>query len=457
MRYFFIILFLLPLSSLHAEEIQEPALLPFGLPELPSASSDQPLFYLSFQNEHAFRELLFAPFSRLITTHKFQAVLQSEIIYPFSIGKSFSANENFSSDNTSTSLGLTKPHGDFVTINREIDLGDKAIKILENIEYLLTPVGELQYEQKIRWFDASNLLREASSRLIISGNTNQSQYLKEYLLEFTAPTALYSHTYVLQRFLDSQKDKLCIYSPILQRPRCVPSANKADAIFIEPLTLEDVYIWIENPTLVTARVVADTYKLVPFADKKEYSIAEIKTTSNVGEQEKEISSAYTIEGLLNFLERTGEQKQTTTLWNHQSAAFGMVPQWNPTSWVFVPRRVWIIEIYPKDIYASYGKIILVVDQESNLPIYKMVFDQKNIFQKMIIASWGKASVHGSNPAQAFLSGLLIATTNDQFLTVTTDRVRFFDSMNHAYQEDFERIRKRVFVEETEEVEDANKN
>ena len=105
------------------------------------------------------------------------------------------------------------------------------------------------------------------------------------------------------------------------------------------------------------------------------------------------------------------------LWNYQSRQMPQLAPWVPTSAVFVPRRVWILELNPRDPYSATGREILMVDQQTLLPVYKLVYDRIGEYRKTVIGAWGRMRSKDNKLQSPFCAFVLAVDQSAQSATV----------------------------------------
>jgi hypothetical protein len=98
------------------------------------------------------------------------------------------------------------------------------------------------------------------------------------------------------------------------------------------------------------------------------------------------------------------------LWNHESRRYESNAAWVPTSVFFVPRKVWIVEVAPKDPYYLTGRQVLVIDQESFLPFYKVIYNRGGEYERMLMAGWALASSNNGT-TKLPVPGFVLAVSN----------------------------------------------
>ena len=379
------------------------------------------------------------------------------------------------------------PFGDQDDISNEADPERKAYKILWNIAYLEGAARDVFYHMQMDWIGTQALLRSARGgvyrktwfgpvpvKAVAAATTTPiatpaataspsaslpPQQTEANAAQVTAPAPVFSGvTDVLRqdglrlfappvvsgfsqfswRYRGPQQDRIWLFSPVLRDLREQLPANRGDVILGGNLSYDDLFVWSTKIQSVHARVVDQKVLFVPvpslnfyrleaqpFSEQPKAELGGFASRSELPpakEGEAKPDSALTVRGF----HKRADGTSAMVIWNHQSRQLPQLAPWVPTTVSFVPRRTWIIEITPIDPYAVNGKEILIVDQESQLPVYKLVYDRIGEYRKTVIGAWGLARTKDGKVAFPFAAFVLALDQSAQSATgATTELVQTF--------------------------------
>ncbi len=383
------------------------ALLPPEIPELPKPGDQTNRLFVNSHNEELFRDVLLAPISRWLKNEK--AVLRV-----------------FSHLNFEPSLGI-----DTSLVEKEVNSEKKALGILLNTIEALRKVDEIAYNISLSWISSTGTTR-TSEGVLYRYFEKDPPILFHELFSLHSPSVVYGYRQVTTRYGDETEDAVWMFSPVLGKSRRLLQTNRSDEIIDGMLSFDDLFVWSGKIQSTNARVVADKVILVPFAS---LSLLELQTEETTYTEVLEVETAEgaieSSEGKITkesiptvFGEHLYDGKRTTALVNAQTRQLAGVSPWMPTTAAFVPRRVWIIELSSKDPYYTVGKQILVVDQETMLPIYKVVYDQRSRYFKTVFGGWGFVSKGEQQlPILSFL--VSVDRTASEAMAIITDNAQIF--------------------------------
>lgn len=272
------------------------------------------------------------------------------------------------------------------------------------------------------------------------------------VLQLVSPPVVFGYATIGWRYRGTDDDALWMYSPVIERRRQLLDSNRSDSLLGGALTLDDLFVWSGKTQGVDARVVEDKILFVPFPALSPYALVDeeisrklspvpnessLSSTSSVSSltpspvpaPKVEISDAhveYEKTKAVNGLFEGSDQKPETMLWNFTNKKFLNFAPWLPTEVRFVPRRVWILELSPRDPFYQSGRQILVVDQESMLPVYKVVYNRHGGYQRTIVGGWGLAATEDGSirfPFSAYV--LAVEQGFDPAVCVSHNYVRTF--------------------------------
>ena len=287
----------------------------------------------------------------------------------------------------------------------------------------------------------------------------QSPILFRDVFKLLAPPVVGGFSVTTWRYLGEDDDQMWIHSPVLGRTRRVLGSNRSDPILGSALIPDDLFVFSGKPQQFAAKVLEEKVLLLPFAALK---IAEMKpraltksaqlvdgaassgdsasssglpaaaTASSsipaVNLATAKTDSADSAEQILTISELFSRRDNSAAfiMWNYETGRFPQAAAWLPTTMTFVPRRVWLVELEPKDPFYLTGKEILVVDQESMLPFYKLVYERNGGYKKTVFGAWALASDSSGAARLPFLAGLASVEHQSRVAAaITTDSVRTF--------------------------------
>jgi hypothetical protein len=389
------------------------------MPLLPDPENVDDRLFITRSNVSSFNDLLLAPVATWIREGLFVAQVVRKLPFRWQFNSAWreatiknatiaSLDENFNITTTEDNeLAFGFPFGSSADINTERDSVAKAYKILWNVSYSEAMSRDVYYGSEIVWIGRQAPLR--SSRGLIVRNYEQAHdreedlnnVLRRDLLKLFSPPVVFGFATLSWRHKDAKEDKVWIYSPVLERSREVLQSNRSDPIIEGALSFDDLFVWSSKVQSVFAKVVEEKFILVPFSsmrvmllEKEEISDlpqASLLEDSRDGivENESVENTAWSVVDLFD----SPSGRRRSMLWNYETKKFPGYAPWVPTEVIFAPRKVWILEISPKDPYYLAGKQVLVVDQETMLPIYKVVYNRRGGYEKTVFGAWAL----GSNP------------------------------------------------------------
>lgn len=414
------------------------AALPSGSPNLPPANSEK--LFLSKSNLEQFQNALVAPLAEWVKEGRFVApvVRESGFAWDLSTEWRSSTAQNSTIFELDEQHGLRLkgapgvelgfPFGDAASINAEQDKVRRAYKILWNVALAESAASDLLYSLELSWMSSQSLLRKATGMYykqyfkdfsvmpatavqlssagaeLVGANSSQpptkeDKILSRELLRFFSPPVVFGFSEIATRFYGQSEDKVWIFSPVTGRSRPVLQSNRSDALLGSVLNFDDLGVWSGKIQSVAARLIEEKVLLVPLsssvvsevASRKVARLAEAMTPEESASKPAEVKS--TEEEILTVADTLQRRDggATKVSWNYESARFPQAAAWLPTSFSLVPKRVWLIEMIPTDPYYLNGKEILIVDQESMLPVYKLVYDRDGSYKKTVIGGWNLAS------------------------------------------------------------------
>lgn len=260
-----------------------------------------------------------------------------------------------------------------------------------------------------------SLLRNFDTKVDYS-NEKDAVYFRE-LFSFYAPSVIRGFSISTTRYQSGSQDLVQILSPVLKQPRHVAEVNREDLLLDGNLSVNDLFMFSGNPRAFDWKL-ADRKKMyVPYisdakllAEEKvlnEQILSDIKPFKPIEPggpiSAKCVKGIYPksqggSDGFVNWrFESTGSDAK----------ARGVFAPWSPLTPVFVLRDVWVVEAFPRDPFYQYGKQVMFIDTQSYLPFYRLVYDRRGIYQRLLMASWAIAS-DSSTKNQVPVVGFILA-------------------------------------------------
>ncbi len=449
---------------------EEPLLppLPEGVPALPSPRDRSGGLIVTSRNEASFEDLLLAPVAVWLKEDRFvmRTVRNIDFVWKLSADWEEASRKNSVTADIDEGASIVwkepaepaAPFGDTERVNAEPDPVRRAKKILWNIEYRQGAAKDVLYDVELVWMGAQNALRRASGltyrrvyhslaeqqsvqpkakpaaaapqssatpepvATAVEAEGQGSELLRQELFHLYSPPVVYGYSQIGWRYRGAEEDRYWMHSPILGATRELLQSNRSDSILGSGLSLDDVFVWSTKPQSVQAKVVAEKVLLLPFSSLNIYR-AEMQPSAGLptsklapaGEAAPKAENFLTAKG---FHQRS-DGSLSMVMWNADTRQFAQFPPWVPTTVFFVPRKVWIIELAPKDPYYSVGREILIVDQESQLPFYKLVYDRFGEYRKTVIGSWGLAQARDGRVRFPFSTFVMSVDRDSQSTSVLT--------------------------------------
>ncbi|MCB0323138.1 MAG: DUF1329 domain-containing protein [Bdellovibrionales bacterium] len=370
------------------------------------------------------------------------------------------------------------PFGFARHIQEEGDPKRRAQMVLWNVSYALAAARDVLYEGELAWVGAQTLLRRSDgifySRsylrpfrapapvpLVSQAEAGQEKksdssskpaeaetevpppltfsgpgdLFGQQLLQLVSPPVVYGYSQVGWRFRGPEEDLLWLYSPVIAKARQVLSSNRSDPLLGGIMTLDDLLVWGQKVQAVDATVLDEKTLLVPFPALTYYLMEQAERSAAPGAKlfgevsAAEVQAAHAGSGgtplpsVRGYYQRL-DGSHTMTLWNHENRGVAKFAPWVPTSVTFVPREVWILELLPRDPYYLTGREILVVDKKAMLPVYKLVYDQQGVFQRLVMGGWGLARNKDGSARFPFAGFVLAVQAGaEEAMTFTPQAVR----------------------------------
>lgn len=190
---------------------------------------------------------------------------------------------------------------------------------------------------------------------------NSNTFLQQMMTYVGEPFELRGTVQMSWTYNSPKPDAAWAYVPMLRRVRRVSAAVRSDPFLGSDFCTDDTNAWAGKNMDVTWKYVGQKTLLLPFPTEK----------TQVVKQNSDGSI---------------ETEYIPVKIGHEDPAFKGAP-WAPLSLVWVPRPVWLVEGMPKDPYYNYGRQIFIMDRDTNLCFYKVVYDRSGEYWKTVLVSW----------------------------------------------------------------------
>lgn len=436
------------------------AQLPQDIPPLPGPlESDHPL-YLTKSNASLFHEILLAPLASWLKDGIFIGRVARTLGYNWELSaewtRASAENAKHFTLDEQANLVLREgtplpgfPFGLAEAINAEQDPVRRAYKILWNLTYAEAPSVDVLYELELSWIGARGQSRscsgvfyrqmavrtsedrDAAARAECKegeqcGPAPKEAVFREEVLHFRAPPVVLGFAQIARRYLGPREDDLWMHSPVTGQNRHIFSSNRSDPILGGLLTFDDLFVWSGKVQAFNAKVVDEKVLLAPFVSTRALELTKVQVgrpsavlpasvSGSVEPVKPGWGGAFHASGVYSRRDGT----PSNMIWNFESAKFPQAAPWVPSAAIFVPRRVWIVEVSPRDPYYLSGRQILVIDQESMLPLYKVVYDRNGAYKKTVIGAWGLAASPDGSVRFPFFGFVLAVKHDAQFAMAAT--------------------------------------
>ncbi len=238
-----------------------------------------------------------------------------------------------------------------------------GVKVIWNYFYTAAWwAGSSRAQAELLWLSAKGVDRQASQEVVFKyyegvspdfrPPANPNNLVAQFLAKTTKPADLYGTVALSWRYRDPHKrDSLWAYVPALRRVRAVSPANRSDGFLGSDMSQDDGQFFDGKPEDFTWKLVGERDAL-RFVDP-------YRLTGDV-----------TVIPLPGGGWR-GVMKPTPAYGFEDKSWKGLA--WAPVADKLARRRVWVIEAVPKDKYYLYGKLELLVDQETWQGVYSRKF------------------------------------------------------------------------------------
>lgn len=245
-----------------------------------------------------------------------------------------------------------------------------GLMLAYNQEFQRYAVEATIFQGRTIWIGEGGYEREISTRFMEFGNyyhsktvPNPEGFARQTIFTIVAPYDLQGTSIMTWQRLGSKLDSNFAYIPAIRRIRRTSPASRSDAMFGSDLTTDDFAVFNGKMESMNWNYLETKEMLVPFLTKD----------------------------IIPFhAQADGSFKVADTGW--EGVKFGyMVDGWKgapwcPTNWIWKKRKVYVIEMIPKDKYYNYGRSIMVMDADTYSFIAKENYDRSGALWKIIMNS-----------------------------------------------------------------------
>lgn len=376
-----------------------------GLPALKTQEKKRSLESLTHSNLSQFQERLVAPLVTLVREKKIALQTSDQLTFTWRMSaewdKATEENQNkFEVGVDGRILGVPysfgQPFARELVDSSALESSLRARMILWNAQALQSALGLFCYQGNLLTLGASNLQYRSvirHCRLIGQNDQGLEQddlFLRD-LLVFLAPSSMSGFSVITQRFAASKLDAVKIYSTVLGRIREVNEENRSDPLIGDLISIDDLLLMSVNLRSLHVKLLEDKELYVPFISGGPLGLREsiVPRESVVG-----LSPAINGEAIAGAVATQVVMPEDgasgAVAFGFESDGSGQSLPWLPQNAVFIPRKVWVIEAQPAEPYYSTGKQVFFIDQETWLPMMKLVYAKDGQYKGLFMAIWSLA-------------------------------------------------------------------
>ena len=448
-------------ASAYAEDAALPAeMLPASMPPLPSARDRSGGLLLVSDTVEPYKDLFAPPVYDWIKARRMvvRAVRGLESAWTLTEGWQTASKGPETRFQLTKDFGIEKnpavpdqalgfPFGDRELLNAEADPQARAYKILWNALFTARMSEELRYTFEMTWSGSQILRRRADAfwyGRFFPQLQNEQPFLSQWVFRFLTPPGSQNYSLLSWDFRDNTQSRFWIYSPPIQRLRELLPANRSDGILASNLNTDDLFVWSGDFRRFSVKVLEERQIFVLFPSVRSYQLvpqsgevlapetpdsskpsasptpAESASPPAAGSAAPKPSSASLPSlAVTGLKDRSFGGGPAAVLWNYDTKQFPQLAPWVPLSVSAVPRKVWVIELVPKDPFYEAGRILLSVDQEMMLPVMKVTYDRIGEFQKIVMGGWGLAEKKDRSLVLPFFAFAMSAEQDASAVTAIT--------------------------------------
>ena len=251
----------------------------------------------------------------------------------------------------------------------ELDPADPKVvrKIMYNHQYMQHAYGNFRFNFQLIWVGRGGFEREVNARWQSASMTchpgakdiqNPDGIEKYSILLVTKPYDIAGTAIMLWRYLSPKSpDNSFGYVPAIRRVRRMSAANRSDTFVGSDECVDDANGYDGKITAFDWKLLRVQEALVPMLDTRIFPF--------VANEQGEWLTTKDIKPVI---------------YGYQKEGWKGAP-WAPTNLVWVKRKMYVIEMTPKDRYYNYGVHYLWADPETYATTYKIIHDRSGNYWK----------------------------------------------------------------------------
>lgn len=395
--------FALSLSPVCAQEKApvDELVLPEGVPPLPDVAKGPPVL-INSANVQSWKSLLVPELLSSVKSGVVSPAARAKLGYFWRFDDEWEGQsyKNFSTNRLALVGGSTVLRAD-VALNRGFPFGAEAevltestpellgARVLWNAQSVWWGQGSLDAEFDLSWLKEGRPVRALRGEFIraypaLLGMEGSAQIFRERLT-LIAPEVIKGLAWLTYRFRGGDEDVVWFYSPAIRKARQLTGSNRSDVIARGVTAMDDLFVWSGKAELVDATADRSVVALAPFAGTA------LGQLSPAGEQCFEANFGGGAE--------EGTMAQISSVLDEANTVLSNA--------VFVPRRMWRVELTSGDPYSLYGRQVLYVDKASMLPIYKFVYDRSAHLWKTVVGVFGLGTTADRKTKRPYAAGHIV--------------------------------------------------
>ena len=246
-----------------------------------------------------------------------------------------------------------------------------AVKIMHNTFTFTDAAGALIRDLIQEWVGLEGSQKYIFGTLTIlsyldinNGLPNPNEFKATQLINFSEPYDVKGTGLLNWRYLDGSPDKGFIYIPVIRRVKRVNAANRSTPSMGSDFCNDDQNCFWGTVESMKWKMVGETDFLLPIPRK----------------------NADKIQAATQLPDGSWDADK-----NVEQAKFGYdFPDWKGSPWAmktvaWIPKSGWILEMFPRDEYYTYGRQQLYITKRNMVPQFKIVYNRAGEYWKTIMA------------------------------------------------------------------------
>jgi len=254
----------------------------------------------------------------------------------------------------------------------EIDPKDPkaAVKMMHNNHYMQYLPGDLRFPFSMLWMGRAGFEREIGCVILNAAmdgwpgareRENPNRMEKYSTIVVQSPFDVKGTAVMTWRYLAATKrDDSFGYIPAIRRVRRMSPANRSDAFVGSDFCIDDANGYDGKVAAFEWRLMGQQEAIVPFLSPE----PQVVVQNEKGEWET-------------------TRDVTELIWGYRKDGWQGAP-WAATNMIWVKRRVYLLEVKPKDKYYNYGTHYMWIDAETYQCTYKVIHDRSGAYWKTFV-------------------------------------------------------------------------